>query len=207
MTSRIWKFWARRYDRLWVQKYSLRPTREFIINTLEKDLNEDSTLNLLDLGSGPGELVSLIEKKYNNINISAIDFSEEMLRISLSKNHRTRHINLDIKDLYKIEDKFNIIICTHSLPYYKDLDSVFMDLYRLLENDGNIYLAFASGNSLYDKLALSFVKLTTGPANYPSDRKFRKYIEAYFLVESFNIIKERFFMPEIAVYKLSKVIE
>jgi len=206
MTSNIWNFWAKRYDRLWVQKYSLGPTRNCITKIIEQDNREDESLKVLDLGCGPGELISILEKKYNKFKITGIDFSEEMLKISRLRNPKTKHINLNVKNLDKIKDNYNIIICTHSLPYYKNLEKVIVELYRLLVDDGNIYISFASGNNLYDKMALSFVKLTTGPAHYPSDSEFRKLISNHFKIESFIIIKERFFMPQIAVYKLGKVI-
>jgi len=48
------------------------------------------------------------------------------------------------------------------------------------------------------------VKLTTGPANYPSDNEFRKSVSPYLMAENLKIIKEKFFMPRIAVYTLRK---
>lgn len=206
MKSNIWNFWAKRYDRLWVQKYSLKPTRSYILKIIEEDNRQNEIISVLDIGCGPGELINLLENKYNKFNITGIDFSNEMLNISKMKNTKTRHINLDVKDLDQLGEKFNIIICTHSLPYYKDLDKFVSDLYNLLEDKGKLYISFASGNSFYDKFTLSFVKLTTGSANYPSDNNFRKLVFNYFRIETLHIIKERFFMPRIAVYKLSKVI-
>lgn len=204
MASNIWNFWAKNYDKLWVQKYSLRPTREMILKLIEEDNKEDSGAKVLDLGCGPGEIISLLEDKYEKFNITGIDFSEEMLKVSRARNFKARHIHLDVKDLGKLKEKFNIIICTHSFPYYKDMDKVILDLNRLLEDDGKLYIAFASGNNFYDKFALSFVKLTTGFANYPSDTEFRKIVSKSFEVDSLNIIKEKTYMPRIAVYKLRK---
>ena len=173
MTSAIWDFWAKRYNKLWVQKYSLRPTREYLLKTELKGQG----LKILDLGSGPGELIEELYKKNEDLNIAAIDFSEEMLNVSRERNPKAIHIKMDVEDLNEIDEKFNIIFCTHSLPYYKNPVKVLTDLYGLLEDHGRIFIAFASGNNFYDKLALSFVKLTTGFANYPSDKKFRQIID------------------------------
>ncbi len=205
MKKKIWDFWAKRYDRLWVQKHSLRPTRNLILNKIKEDNNKEEHSRVLDLGCGPGDLIHLLEDTYENFNITGVDFSSEMLNQSKSRNTKSEHINLDVKDLDKLKEKFNIIICTHSLPYYKNLKKVLVDLDRLLENKGRAYIAFASGDSFYDKFALSFVKLTTGPAYYPSDMEFRKLVSERFKVESLDIIKEKCFMPRIAVYKLAKV--
>lgn len=40
-SQKIWDFWAKRYDRLWVQKYSLYPTRREIISFLNKRLEKN----------------------------------------------------------------------------------------------------------------------------------------------------------------------
>ena len=77
----IWNFWADKYDKLWVQKDSLKPTREYIIKTLSKYKNMEE-LKVLDLGCGTGELIFELKKEFNNIKITGIDFSEKMIEIS-----------------------------------------------------------------------------------------------------------------------------
>lgn len=199
----IWNFWADKYDKLWVQKYSLKPTRDYIINALSNINNKN--IKILDLGCGPGELISELMQKFNNIEVTGIDFSEKMLEISSNRNPAAKHIKMDTAKLSELEGQYDIIICTHSLPYYKEPKNVFKELHRVLNSDGKILVGFASGNSFYDKFILSFVKLTTGKANYPSDNNFRLLIPPYFSVENLKIIREKFFMPRIAVYTLKKV--
>ena len=111
---------------------------------------------------------------------------------------------MDVSELNKLDEKFNIIICTHSLPYYKEPKDVFEQLNKMLQDDGRIFAGFASGDSIYDKFILSFVKLTTGKANYPSDNEFRILVSPFFYVENIEIIRKKFFMPRIAVYTLKK---
>jgi len=203
--SDIWNFWAGKYDRLWVQKYSLTPTRNYILMAISENQKNDGNIKILDLGCGPGELIEELENKFSNLDITGIDFSEKMLEVSKKRNANTKHIMMDVADLHNLNDKFNIIVCTHSLPYYKDPEKVMEQLHRLLKDDGRILMGFASGDNLYDKFALSFVKLTTGPANYPSDEKFKQLIAPYLQVEKLKIIKEKPFMPRIAVYTIKKV--
>lgn len=202
--SDIWNFWAGKYDKLWVQKYSLKPTRAYILSVISENFKNEN-IKILDLGCGPGELIEELNNKLNKFDITGVDFSEKMLEVSKKRNPNAKHIQMDVAELNKLNDKFNIIICTHSLPYYKEPEKVMIELNRLLKDDGKIYIGFASGNNFYDKLALSFVKLTTGPANYPSDMKFKQIIEPYFQVDKLKIIKEKSFMPRIAIYTLKKV--
>lgn len=202
--SDIWNFWAGKYDKLWVQKYSLKPTRAYILSVISENEN-DENIKILDLGCGPGELIEELNNKFNNLDITGVDFSEKMLEVSKKRNPNAKHIQMDVADLYKLNDKYNIIICTHSLPYYKEPEKVMVELNRLLKDEGKIYIGFASGNNFYDKLALGFVKFTTGPANYPSDEKFKQIIKPYLQVKKLKIIKEKSFMPRIAIYTLKKV--
>lgn len=204
MKSTIWNFWAKRYDKLWVQDYSLKPTRDYILKAMNEIMVKKHT-KVLDLGCGPGQLINELSRKFNNLDIMGIDFSEKMLEVSKSRNPLASHMKLDVAELYKLKEKFNIIICTHSLPYYKEPNKVMSELSKLLKDDGRIFMGFASGNNFYDKFALSFVKLTTGPAVYPSHKEFEYLISPYFQIENLKVIKEKFFMPRIAIYILKKV--
>lgn len=205
MAFKVWDFWASRYDKLWVQKYSLKPTRNYILKLIEKGHRDNKSLKVLDLGCGPGELIEEIRKKYESYDITGIDYSEAMLGISMERNPQVNHICMDAAELDKYDDDFDLIICTHSFPYYKDKAKVIADLSNVLKDDGQIFIAFASGNSFYDKLCLFIVKFTTGTAFYPSDFQFRELVKPRLEIETLGIIKEKFFMPRIAVYVLKKV--
>lgn len=200
----IWNFWADKYDKLWVQKYSLKPTRNYIVKALSKYIKNDG-IKVLDLGCGTGELIFELKNKFNNFEITGIDFSEKMLEISKKRNPSAKHLKMDASELNVLDSKYDIIVCTHSMPYYKEPKNVFKHLNNLLSDEGKLLIGFASGDSIYDKFILGFVKLTTGKANYPSDNEFRAMIFPFFEVENLKIIRKKFFMPRIAVYTLKKV--
>ncbi|NLA13285.1 MAG: methyltransferase domain-containing protein [Tissierellia bacterium] len=200
----IWNFWADKYDKLWVQKYSLKPTRNYIVKALSKYIKNDG-IKVLDLGCGTGELIFELTNKFNNLEVTGIDFSEKMIEISKKRNPSAKHLQMDASELYILDSKYDIIVCTHSMPYYKEPKNVFKHLNNLLSDEGKLFVGFASGDSIYDKFILGFVKLTTGKANYPSDNEFRAMIFPFFEVENLKIIRKKFFMPRIAVYTLKKV--
>jgi radical SAM superfamily enzyme YgiQ (UPF0313 family) len=199
--KKIWDFWANKYHKLWVQKYSLKPTRDKISDLIDGHLNK-AEISIMDIGCGPGELISQIKNRSASAFITGVDFSQEMIKRSQLINPQAEHFILDVNDLDTIDKRYDILICTHSLPYYKNLDEILIKFNNKLLPDGRIYLAFASGNTFYDKFVLSFVKLTTGPANYPSDRVFRDQLPVCLEVEKREVIKEKWFMPTIAVYTL-----
>lgn len=197
----IWDFWAKRYDKLWVQKHSLGPTRRYIINILDLD----RSIKILDLGSGPGELMGEILQLDPNVDITGLDLSEEMLKESKKKNPSANHIHMDVSDLHSLNKSYDLIISSHSLPYWKNPNKVMKDLYNILKPNGKIIIGFASGETLYDRLILFFVKFTTGLARYPSDSDFRSLLGKRFEVKEMKIIRERKYMPRIAIYTLEKV--
>lgn len=204
MSVKLWDFWADRYSRLWVQKVSLGPTRDYVLNEI-KEIAHGRKLLLLDLGCGPGELLYELGEECPQLELTGVDYSPRMLHVSQQRNGKAKHILMDAADLDKLETMYDIIVCTHSLPYYRDPKEVFRNLSRILTENGRIIVAFASGNSLYDKAVLSAVKLTTGKAHYPSDREFVDMVKEHFQVLKLNTLKKRaFYMPRIAVYTLGK---
>lgn len=204
MEKTIWDFWAGRYNRLWVQKKSLRPTREYVKDIIRGEWMEGAR-SLLDLGCGPGELISLVGEDLKDMEITGLDFSRGMLQISSIENPNARHLQMDAEDIGDLDEKFDLVSCTHSLPYYRNKRSVIKKIAGRLKPGGKLIIAFASGDSVFDRLALSLVKLTTGPAGYPSDMEFRDMVKDIFMVEKRHVIRESFYMPTIAVYTLRRL--
>ena len=202
MSVKLWDFWAERYSRLWVQKVSLKPTRDYVLREITAMVHGCQTL--LDLGCGPGELLSEIGEKFPQLELTAVDYSPRMLEISQQRNNKAKHILMDASDVDKLEAIYDMIVCTHSLPYYKDPKDVFRKLSGILTKHGRLIVGFASGDSFYDKIVLSAVKLTTGKAYYPSDKEFVDMVKEHFYVRKLSVVKKAFFMPRIAVYTLSK---
>lgn len=203
MNEMIWDFWASRYHRLWVQKHSLRPTRHAVLDII-RELEPIQGTRILDLGCGVGELMEELEKNHGGISLTGIDSSGEMLRISKSRNPNAKHIQLAAEELSSLKDSFDIIVCTHSFPYYAEKHKVIMELHRLLAPGGSLVIAFASANTIYDKVALSIVKLTTGKAEYQPHDQFIDLSKTYFFMDKHLVIRERPYMPTISVYQLRR---
>jgi len=199
----IWNFWAKKYHGLRVQKYSLGPTREKVKHLIT-EICDGRDRCLLDIGCGIGELLCELED-IHHLRRFGMDFSPNMIQISLAKNSEVTHYVMDVHDLDKIERQFDLITCTHSLPYYSNQQKCIKMMQEILEKDGRAIIAFAMVNSWFDKLALQFVKLTTGPAIYLKDEDFKEMIHGLFKIESQEIIRLKPYMPTIMVYDLRKV--
>ncbi|SNS96348.1 Methyltransferase domain-containing protein [Anaerovirgula multivorans] len=200
----IWDFWAKGYEGLWVQKYSLAPTRREILLYLEKHLEKDKKYRILDVGCGIGQLLREIKSRFQTyeLELSGIDFSKEMIQRAEVMGDGISYQQMDVKDIEDLQGPFDIIICTHSFPYYKGQAFVLHQFRRVMKDDGYLLLAQASQNNLYDHVMMFFVKFTTGKARYPSVKAVEKMVEKLFQCKHIIKIKERFFMPSIYFFVL-----
>ena len=193
----VWDFWANYYNKLWVQKYSLKPSRDKVISIIKKiGIDRGS---LLDMGCGTGQLLEQIHKEFGNkFSLSGADYSVNMIK-------QARR-NLKIKDIgAKLfnTDVSDIITCTHSLPYYRNQEKALSDMADLLREKGYIIVICASVNNFYDRIACSLLKLTTGKAHYPCIKELKSFAKDKLRFMGSCRIKKAFFMPNIVavVYK------
>jgi len=203
---KIWDFWANKYNRLWVQKYSLSPTRREIIKEINKTIQLNKAYCVLDMGCGTGQLIGDMQKEFKDYNIkyTGVDISPKMIEIARSNDTTTTYHNCSVED-FSIQDKsFDIIICSHSFPYYPNKAGVIMKFYSLLKGTGSLFLAQASANSTYDNIAMFFVKFTTSSAKYLSAQKIQTLIQDKFILKKINEIKEKGYMPTICLFVLKK---
>ncbi len=202
--EKIWDFWAKRYERLWVQKISLGPTRREVLKSLEKILKKDQKYSIIDVGCGIGQTLREIEQKFQNYNIelSGIDFSKEMINRAKASGEEINYRQMNVKEINMLKKQFDVVICTHSFPYYGNQENVIRDFRNIIKDEGYLLLAQASQNSFYDSLAMFFVKFTTGKAKYPGVNEILKMAKNLFQCKEVIKIKERFYMPSIYLFVL-----
>ena len=205
----VWDKLANEYDRMWVQKYSLGPTRRKVIEQIGMLSDQSGSLCLLDVGCGTGQLVDEISRLYPDIDCTGIDQSEYMIDQALARNNNAQFFVSSAEDIGKlINGTYHIITCCHSFPYYLDKEKVLENVVQLLAPDGYIVFVQATINSLYDYLIMSYVEKKAEKAEYLSSEKFKNLLKpfSFILVDEFKI-KERFYMPSISgfVYQKSNV--
>lgn len=198
----IWDFWAERYERLWVQKYSLAPTRRAVLDELGGVLRQGQSYRILDIGCGTGQLLREIQAGFPDygLELNGLDISHRMIEVARGKSSGIQYACGSVDEFAAEPGSFDIITCTHSFPYYPDKPGAIARFAALLKTDGRLYLAQASQNSFYDAFVMAFVKFTTSKAQYPSVKEMDTLLSERFSDVCSRRIRERFYMPSIYVF-------
>ncbi len=206
MKNSVWDRLADKYDRLWVQKYSLTPTRNKILSLLSDRF--DDGFSLLDLGCATGQLLGEIGEINEKARLFGMDKSAEMIARAGEKVPVATFFRVDIDDChltrYIEKNSLDVVVCCHSFPYYGDKETALSKISALLKDGGVAIFAQASVNRLYDRFVLWAVEKTAEAADYLSRKDFRGLAEREFLIESEFTIKERFYMPSICGFVMRK---
>lgn len=222
----IWDKLAHKYDKIWLQKYSLEPTRKKVHSLILKKLEglpcamvePPPLLCILDIGCGTGQFLLELHNKYDgkcpfSLFLVGIDKSKEMLKIAQTKMDKQKiivqefqmgvdHIEKILDLLPEGKENFDIITCCHSFPYYENKEKVLKDVKKLLSDNGTAYFFQASINSFYDKIIMSFIEMTAEKADYLSKSSFITLAEGEFKVVNTCTLKEIFYAPSICGFEL-----
>lgn len=203
----VWEKLAHKYNRLWVQKYSLGPTRREVLKIVLPLLEQDKTLKILELGCGTGQLIHEIASKYPEVNYLGIDVAENMITAAIEGNSTEGSVNgnLEFKvcpvENFASENTYDIIICTHAFPYFPDKKAVMKKIAGLCSENGQVVIVNSSTNSLKDLIINFLLKATTSKAKYLSIEEMKTlFAKAKLQVKDVRIIRERFYMPTIALF-------
>lgn len=207
MKYEVWENLAHKYNNLWVQKYSLGPTRREVLKIVLPLLKENNKLRILDIGCGTGQLVNEISKSYEDVNYLGIDVASNMISEAKSNNIKNKNIKFKTCGIEKFntKDKFDIIICTHAFPYFPNKEEILKKMYKMCNKNANVIIVNSSTNSLKDLIINFFLKATTSKAKYLSIKEMKRLFEIVkFKVSDIKIIRERKYMPTIALFHVKR---
>ena len=96
---------------------------------------------ILDMGCGVGRAAPIISKHFPNAKIVQLDISQKMIFQAKKKNtfwkkNKAQSIVADMLQMPFLSGTFDLIICSLSLQWISDIESVFHETRRCLNNDG-----------------------------------------------------------------------
>lgn len=193
---KIWDYYADRYERLWVQRFVLNPSRRLILKTMRE---LPASRKILDVGCGIGELCHSMSLQNPLAEITGIDPSVKMVERAKKKfsGNNITYICGHADSLLG-DHEFDLIVSTNAFPYMPDKPKAIVVMKTLLKPNGRLLLLFANQNTLYDALWLMFVKLTTSRAQYPSVSSLHNLLkESGFKIGKTESIDSLFFVPSV----------
>ena len=115
--------------------------REKMLEGLERRaglLGLRSGESVLEIGCGTGQLTGWLAERDRLGRVVAIDFSPEMLRVAQSKNIPATFRLADVcrDDLGHAE--FDLALCFHSFPHFRDQPAALQNLSRCLKPGGRL---------------------------------------------------------------------
>ena len=114
-----------------------------------KILNISDKSSVLDLCTGTGDLVKIIQKTHPKAKITAVDFSKNMLDIARKQIKEVEFIEADVTDLPFEGNSFDFITISYGLRNIQDRARAISEIYRLLKDDGKVlHLDFGEKNML-----------------------------------------------------------
>ncbi|MCI5126308.1 MAG: class I SAM-dependent methyltransferase [Candidatus Electrothrix sp. AR5] len=216
----IWDFWAKYYDRLWLQRVSLQPTRALVCEKImgfegNKETTQDTPqeklpLNILDMGCGTGQLYGDLVQALgkDRLQYVGIDHSGAMLEQAGKKFPEAAFFQRDVMDAEPDTESdqapFDVIVCSHSFPYYPDGEAALRNMAGMLRPGGLLLLSQACTNSVYDAVILKLTGLTTSKAVYHSSQHMTALGSTLFRELKTFRISEKFFVPSLWFFQWKK---
>ena len=133
-TQDAYNNWAKTYDTV------INPTRDLEAKAIRILLEHETPDHILEIGCGTGKNTQWLLNKCKNL--TAIDFSPEMLKIAREKitDGSVQFKQADVAKQWKF-DKANLITCSLVLEHIQDLSFIFQQAATILDTGEKFYIA------------------------------------------------------------------
>jgi len=116
---------------------------------LSRYIKIDDIRNSLEYGSGEAFLSKIIKKEIRKVTTTTVDISDRTNKF-LKKSDYVDFIYNDLNPAdININDRFDIIFCSHILPFVLDFQTVWANLINKLKRGGYIFIEHKNANKDY----------------------------------------------------------
>jgi phosphatidylethanolamine/phosphatidyl-N-methylethanolamine N-methyltransferase len=133
--ERIYKLWSPIYDLFFNTGPFLRARIQVF-----QDVNFDKNLRILFVGVGTGADLELLN--YRELNITAIDYSDEMLDKAREKfkDSPIQFIKMDAQNLDLSDQQFDLVVASLVLSVVPDPNQCLKEMIRVLKKGGEMII-------------------------------------------------------------------
>lgn len=145
----IYKIWSPIYDKIFNSNIFLQARKQIFQET-----PFNNTQKILFVGVGTGADLELLN--HYDLDITAIDFSPDMLRKARAKfkNSRIKFLEMDAQNMAFNDMSFDYVVGSLILSVVPDADKCFQEMGRVLKQEGRIVI-FDKFTPSNNKLSLS----------------------------------------------------
>lgn len=103
---------------------------------------------IFEIGCGPGNITRYLLSRQPQYRIHATDVSPEMIALAQKNNPSASFQVLDCRDLSRVEEKHDAVMCGFCLPYlsHQDCNTMLHECNAVLNDKGLIYLSAIEGD-------------------------------------------------------------
>ena len=116
-------YWRADYRHIFEELEALRPTR------------------LIDIGCGPGGFLCAVQKRFPEIQLNALDLSEEMVRETAERLGPSTIVTAGDAERMPLESgQYDAVTCNMSIHHYPHPQNAVNEMYRILAPGGTLLL-------------------------------------------------------------------
>jgi malonyl-CoA O-methyltransferase len=145
--------------------------------------------NILDIGTGTGELPILLADIFPSAKIIGIDIAQGMIDISIAKN-KSGNVSFEVGDAEKLPYKngsFDLVISSSTYQWVNDLTKAFDEAFRVLTPGGTFVFA-TFGPSTLKELRQAYMLKADSNAKYLHEYKDVRQISEALFAAGFAVI-------------------
>ena len=118
------------------------PGRDSVINRLLEPFDQAlvQSKSILDVGTGTGAMIPILQNRYPASRIISVDLAENMLRIAKRKMLNDCLVQSDVHALPFRDGNFACVICHNSFPHFWQKDQALMEIRRVLQVEGKLLI-------------------------------------------------------------------
>ncbi|MDO9566317.1 MAG: malonyl-ACP O-methyltransferase BioC [Candidatus Desulfaltia sp.] len=121
-----------------------------LINSIQPHIFQ----NILEIGCGTGNYTKMLQERFPSADITAIDFSSEMISVAARKLNKNKSIRLFVDDaeefIPETGKKYDLITSNSTFQWFADLKKGLEHYHELLANRGMIVFSMMGPETFYE---------------------------------------------------------